>query len=413
MIRTAQAIALMTLIAAAAAPVGSAQAGWLDWAASHEKVAVPKSEAAKLDPAQAQQTVTVGRGDTLGKIMARHGVLSNEAARVLEAMQDLVDPKRLQVGDTVVMTLGAAGGQVRLSALHVDFRPDLSLTLVRGQDGAFHAASFNGRPSVSVETVNGKVQKSLRGSLSQAGVPSTLVDDVIRAFEFDPTLPKRIKTGTEFQVIYERLGASGNGRKANDRLRLRYAEVMIGKTPHRFYHYAPPGAEPKFFDESGRPLENIRFMIPIEGGKVNSPFGPRLHPVLRKVKLHKGVDFPAPKGTPIYAAADGVVEDMGWRGNYGNYIKISHDPRHDTAYGHLDEFAPGVAEGEWVAQGQIIGYVGRTGLASGNHLYWEVLVDNKQVDPMKVRMVKAGGLEGKELQKFQRFVKETQAVALR
>ena len=410
MIRSAQAIALLALIAAAEEPVGSAQAGWLDWT-SHEKV-VPKAEAAKSDQGQAQRTVTVERGDTLGKIMARAGVLSAEAARVLEAMQDLVDPKRLQVGDTVVLTLGEAGGQIRLSALHVDFRPDLSLTLVRGQDGAFHAASVNGRPSVSVETVAGKVSKSLRGSLTQAGLPSMLADDVIRALEFDPTLPKRIKTGTEFQVIYERLGASGAGRKAGDRLRLRYAEVTIGKTPHRFYHYAPPGSEPKFFDESGRPLENIRFMIPIEGGKVNSPFGPRLHPVLRKVKLHKGVDFPAPKGTPIYAAADGVVEDMGWRGNYGNYIKVKHDPRHDTAYGHLDEFAPGVAEGEWVAQGQVIGYVGRTGLASGNHLYWEVLVDNKQVDPMKVRMVKAGGLEGKELQKFQRFVKETQAQAV-
>ena len=151
------------------------------------------------------------------------------------------------------------------------------------------------------------------------------------------------------------------------------------------------------------------------GGKINSPYGMRLHPVLRKMRMHRGVDFPAPKGTPVYAAADGVVEDMGWRGNYGNYLRIAHDSRHATAYGHLDGFAPEVAEGTRVAQGQIIGYVGRTGLASGNHLYWEVLIDNKQVDPMKVRALKAGGLEGPELQKFQRFVKEThaQAAALR
>lgn len=410
MIRTARATALLVLIAAAVQPVGLAQAGWLDWSVSGDKAA-KLDMPARPDPGQTQQTVMVERGDTLSKILARAGVLSTEAARVLEAMRDLVDPKRLQVGDTVVMTLSDAGGQIRLSALHVDFRPELSLTLVRSQDGAFHAAAVNGQPSVSVETVTGKVAKSLRGSLTQAGLPSTLADDVIRALEFDPTLPKRIKSGTEFQVIYERLGATAAGRKSSDRLRLRYAEVTIGKTPHRFYHYAPPGAEPKFFDETGRPLSAIRFMIPLEGGKVNSPYGMRLHPVLRKMKLHKGVDFPAPKGTPIYAAADGVVEDMGWRGNYGNYIKLKHDPRHDTAYGHLDEFAPGIAEGEWVAQGQIIGYVGRTGLASGNHLYWEVLVDNKQVDPMKVRMVKAGGLEGRELQKFQRFVKETQAQA--
>ncbi len=412
MISSVRATALLMLIAAAVEPVGSAQAGWLDWG-SAERTAT-RNDPVKADAGR-QQTIIVERGDTLGKIIARAGVPASESARVLEAMKDLVDPKRLQIGDTVVLTLGDAAGRIRLSALHVDFRPDVSLTLVRGQDGAFHPAGLiQGKSTLVVETVTGKISKSLRGSLVQSGLPSTLADDVIKAFDYDPTLPKRIKTGSEFQVIYERLGGQ-QGRKPSDRLRLRYAEVTIGKTPHRFYHYAPGGTEAKFFDENGRPLEAIKFIIPIEGGKVNSPYGMRLHPVLRKVKLHKGVDFPAPKGTPIYAAADGVVEDMGWRGNYGNYIRVKHDPRHGTAYGHLDEFAPGVAEGEWVAQGQVIGYVGRTGLATGNHLYWEVLVDDKQVDPMKVRMVKAGGLEGRELQKFQRFVKEThaQAAALR
>ena len=256
MIRSARATALLVLIAAATHTVEPAQAGWLDWSVPSDKAA--KIETARPDPGQTQQTVTVERGDTLGKILARAGVLSAESARVLEAMRDLVDPKRLQIGDTVAMTLADAGGQIRLSALHVDFRPDLSLTLVRGQDGAFLAATVNGQPSVSVETVTGKVSKSLRGSMTQAGLPSTLADDVIRALEYDPTLPKRIKTGTEFQLIYERLGAASAGRKASDRLRLRYAEITIGKTPHRFYHYAPQGAEPKFFDESGRSLEAIR-----------------------------------------------------------------------------------------------------------------------------------------------------------
>jgi murein DD-endopeptidase MepM/ murein hydrolase activator NlpD len=360
----------------------------------------------KADPGQKQITLNVERGDTLMRILAGAGVLSSESARVLEAMKDLVDPKRLQVGDSVVLTISDAGGQIRLFALHVDFRPDVSLTLVRGQDGAFHPASVAGKPSLMVETVNGKVAKSLRPSLVQAGLPSMLIDDVIKALDFDPSLPKRIKNGTPFQIIYERLGAAA-GRKPSDRLRLRYAEVTISGKPHSFYHYTPPDSSPKVAEKNSRPIETIRFMNPIDGGKVNSPYGMRLHPVLRKMKLHRGVDFPAARGTPIYAAADGVVEDMGWRGNYGNYIRLGHDTRHATAYGHLDEFAPGVAEGERVTQGQVIGYVGRTGLASGNHLYWEVLVDNKQVDPMKVRMVNAIGLERHELQKSSRFVKET------
>jgi murein DD-endopeptidase MepM/ murein hydrolase activator NlpD len=403
MIITARAIALLGLIAAAAAPVGPALAAWPDWGAA-ERAA--RGGSTKPEAGQ-QTTVTVERGDTLGKILARAGVLSSESARVMEAMRDIVDPKRLQVGDSVVMTLSEATGQIRLFALHVDFRPDVSLTLVRGQDGAFHAATVGPRPTLVVETITGKVSKSLRPSLLQAGLPPNLADEVIRALNYDPTLPKRIKTGAGFRVIYERLGVAG-ARKPGDKLRLRYAEMIIGKTPHAFYHYTPPGAAPApapKVDDGAKPLQTIKFMNPIEGGKVNSPFGMRLHPVLRKMKLHRGVDFPAVQGTPIYAAADGVVEDMGWRGNFGNYIRLTHDARHATAYGHLDGFAAGIAEGERVTQGQLIGYVGRTGLSTGNHLYWEVLVDNKHVDPLKVRLVQAIQLEAREVQKSKRSAK--------
>lgn len=373
-----------------------------------------RGEAAKSDPGARQTNVTVERGDTLGKIMARAGVLSAEAARALEAMQDLIDPKRLQIGDSVVLTLSGTGSQIRLFALHVDFRPDVSLTLVRGQDGTFHAATgAKGRPSMVVETVNGKVAKSVRASLVQAGVPSQLVDEVVKALDYDPGLPKRIKSGADFQVIYERLGAA-SGPKPGDRLRLRYAEFTLGTNPHRFYHYTPPTAEPKVVtDETTRSLAALKFIAPLDDTKINSPFGMRLHPVLRKMKMHRGVDFPAPKGTPVYASADGVIEDMGWRGNYGNYVRIAHDARHATAYAHLDSFASEVSEGERVTQGQVIGYVGRTGLASGNHLYWEVLVDNKHVDPMKTRAVAAETGQALEIMKSpaqkSRFVGKTRA----
>ena len=403
---------LLALIATAAGTVEPAQAAWLDWV-SGEK-AVIRGEGAKTEPGARQTNVTVERGDTLGKIMARAGVLSAEAARALEAMQDLVDPKRLQIGDSVVLTLSGTGSQIRLFALHVDFRPDVSLTLVRGQDGTFHAATgAKGRPSMVVETVNGKVAKSVRASLVQAGVPSQLVDEVVKALDYDPGLPKRIKSGAEFQVIYERLGAT-SGPKPGDRLRLRYAEFTLGSTnPHRFYHYTPPSAEPKVADEATRSLAALKFIAPLDETKINSPFGMRLHPVLRKMKMHRGVDFPAPKGTPVYASADGVVEDMGWRGNYGNYVRIAHDSRLATAYAHLDSFASEVSEGERVKQGQVIGFVGRTGLASGNHLYWEVLVDNKHVDPMKTRAVAAETGQPLEILKSpaqkSRFVEKTRA----
>lgn len=130
MLSSARAIALLALIAAM--PVGPASAGWLDWSGDRTGI--------RTETGQRQTTITVERGHTLGKILAEHGVSSSESARVVEAMKDLVDPKRLQIGDTVVLTLSNASGQVRLFALHVDFRPDVSLTMVRGKDGTFHAA---------------------------------------------------------------------------------------------------------------------------------------------------------------------------------------------------------------------------------------------------------------------------------
>jgi murein DD-endopeptidase MepM/ murein hydrolase activator NlpD len=401
-------IMALALAAGMSGTVATAQAAWIDWFSGDRTVLRGDQRPEAGQPGQRQLVAVVQAGDTLMRLLARYGVNSVEAARAFEAMQDFADPSRLQVGDNVLLTLSESEGLVRLFALHVDFQADLSLTLVRGSDGAFHAAAMSGRPSLVVETVSGHVTKSFRSAMVDAGVPGMLLDDVIRALDYDPSLPKRIKPGTQFQVIYERL-SSGPGRRPSDRLRLRYAEVTIDRSTHRFYHYSPPAAEPKLASVPPPPaaepkLANVppptvaapparrsegppRFIVPIEDGKVNSGFGMRRHPVLRKMRMHRGVDFPAAKGTPILAAADGVVEDMGWRGNYGNYIRISHDSRHATAYGHLDGFAPEISEGERVTQGQVIGYVGRTGLSTGNHLYWEVLVDNKYVDPSKVRML--------------------------
>ena len=388
------ALVLATGMAGAVAPT---EAAWIDWF-SGERTMLRGTDARPEGGLAGQRRVVaiVEKGDTLMRLLTRYGVDSVEAARAYEAMQDFADPSRLQVGDNVLLTLSESEGQVRLFALHVDFQADLSLTLVRGSDGAFHAAAMSGRPSLTVETVAGRVSKGFRSALVDAGVPGVLIDDVIRALDYDPALPKRIKSGTEFQVIYERLSA-GPGRRPSDRLRLRYAEVTIDRSTHRFYHYSPPheakiaSAPPPAPPAAAAPPRSsdgpLRFIVPIEAGVVNSGYGMRRHPVLRKMRMHRGVDFPAPKGTPILAAADGVVEDMGWRGNYGNYIRISHDNRHATAYGHLDGFAPEISEGERVSQGQVIGYVGRTGLSTGNHLYWEVLIDNNFVDPAKVRML--------------------------
>ncbi|MEN6544235.1 M23 family metallopeptidase [Parvibaculum sp.] len=135
--------------------------------------------------------------------------------------------------------------------------------------------------------------------------------------------------------------------------------------------------------------ETIALGSPVRTGRMTSPWGWRIHPVLGVRKFHKGVDYAAPKGTPVYATEDGVVQTIGWRGNYGRYIKLSHNEHLATAYAHLAKFAPGLKPGAHVRKGQVIAYIGASGLATGNHLYYEVLVDNKQVDPLQHIVVQA------------------------
>jgi len=141
--------------------------------------------------------------------------------------------------------------------------------------------------------------------------------------------------------------------------------------------------------------------------KITSPYGWRIHPVFGDLRFHEGVDFGAPKGTPVVATADGTIEDIGWRGNYGEYIRVRHDGHLATAYAHLAGFARGMHRGTEVKRGEVIGYVGRTGVATGPHLYYEVMIDGKRIDPMKTPPVMQVSLTGTQLAEFEKFVETT------
>lgn len=146
-----------------------------------------------------------------------------------------------------------------------------------------------------------------------------------------------------------------------------------------------------------RAIEQITFASPVKGGELTSPFGWRIHPVFGDRRFHKGVDFRAPKGTPVSVSADGVVVEVGWRGNYGKYIRVRHTDAIETTYSHLSGYAAGLRSGKRVRQGQIIGYVGRTGVATGNHLYYEMLINGEHVDPLDPPPLIPAQLDGRKL----------------
>jgi murein DD-endopeptidase MepM/ murein hydrolase activator NlpD len=188
---------------------------------------------------------------------------------------------------------------------------------------------------------------------------------------------------------------------------LQFASLTLSGQTIALYRYADGSGEVDFYNAKGESVRKALLRTPIDGAKLTSGFGMRNHPILGYSLMHKGVDFGAPTGTPIQAAGHGVIDEAGPKGAYGNYVRIRHNNGYSTAYAHMSRFAQGIRAGKRVTQGQIIGYVGATGRVTGAHLHYEVLADNRQLNPLSVKVPTGIKLAGKELAKFQLAAKET------
>ena len=174
-----------------------------------------------------------------------------------------------------------------------------------------------------------------------------------------------------------------------------FASLTTGGETRRYYRFqSSDDGLVDFYDETGKSAKKFLVRKPLADGIMRSGFGNRHHPMLRYTKMHTGVDWAAPMGTPIYASGNGTIEKIGWEGGYGRYIRIRHANGYQTAYGHMSAFARNMAEGKRVRQGQVIGYVGSTGLSTGAHLHYEIIVNGRHVDPMRIRLPRGRVLEG-------------------
>ncbi len=223
----------------------------------------------------------------------------------------------------------------------------------------------------------------------------------IRLFSFDVDFQRDVKEGDRFDILYDRyVDHDGSVVHSGDIL---YAELEIGKRRIKLYRHEYASGQIKYFNEEGRGNRKALLKTPIDGARMSSGFGRRRHPILGYTKMHKGVDFAAPSGTPIKAAGDGVIVKAGWNGGYGRYIRIRHGNTYDTAYAHLRKIGGGIRPGKRVEQGQIIGYVGSSGRSTGPHLHYEILKNGGHVNPRQVRFQSAEALSGNELKQFRRF----------
>lgn len=354
--------------------------------------------------ALASRTVQLTPGVSLDALLTREGVSANEREKAISAINDLFDLSTLTPGDQVELSMRSRGdNSSQLVALHLRTAKTQDLTIVVNKDGAFKPASLAALNwSVKVITKSGTVDGNILHDLSAAEVPAKVAEDVVAAFAYDPDIPETIAKGSRFTVVYE-TAVGGGAPQLN---LMRFAQVRVNGQSHRVYRYETPEGKLAYMDEDGRGVMPLNLGEPVryKNKRMSSGFGWRLHPILKVRKFHKGVDFAAPKGTPVYAAEDGVIETAGWRGNYGRLVRLRHSDRVETAYAHLSGFAKGIHMGTVVKKGDIIAYIGRSGLATGNHLYYEVIVDKKQVDPLAPNIMMQVNLDGRSLDQFRTYV---------
>jgi len=343
-------------------------------------------------------------GDTLSAVLARAGVAAEEASRAVQALRQVYDPRTLRDGDTVSISLApdiTEPSPGRLLGIQLVKSFDRIAGVGRTLDGGF--SSYEILKPLKLERARGKgaISASLFVDGVEAGVPVKSMAAFIRLFSFDVDFQRDIHPGDTFDILFDRyVDRDGATAHAGDIL---YASLTIGKRRITLYRHEFPNGQVKYFNEKGRSNKKALLRTPIDGARISSGFGRRRHPILGYSKMHTGVDFAAPTGTPIRAAGDGVVKRAGWNGGYGRYVRIKHDGVYDTAYAHMRRIAKGVKPGARIRQGQIIGYVGTSGRSTGPHLHYEILKSGRHVNPRRVRFQSAEALKGEELARFRRF----------
>jgi murein DD-endopeptidase MepM/ murein hydrolase activator NlpD len=350
-------------------------------------------------------TANVDRGDTLAKVFAKAKVSRADAFAAIEALRKIYDPKNLKTGQEIDLTFqSSTDSAVAPQFTGFLFEPsvELQIGVIRGDDGKFSATQYQRELTKELVHSSGTIDNSLYSDGIEAGIPPQVIVEAIRAFSFDVDFQREIQPKDTFEIAFERYKTeTGQTARTGDIL---YARLTLNKKDIRIYRYAPRNGIADYYNEKGESVRKALLRTPVDGARITSPFSNgRLHPILGYTRAHKGVDFGVPQGTPIMAAGSGIIAEAGWNnGGYGNYVRIRHDTTYSTAYAHMSKIASGITRGARVQQGQIIGYVGMTGLATGPHLHYEVLVNNVQVNPLGVKFQTGQKLAGADLIDFQR-----------
>ncbi len=353
-----------------------------------------------------ERAVTVKKGEGIAAILKEIGATPDETRAIAAALGPRGRDGGLKEGQKLRILVGNAEPNGRIQPMRVIVMGDSAVEAVvalsdRGRYVPVDVSIMNTEVAeVSEDEDDGKgirLYQSIYETALRQQIPRPVIDSLLRIYSYDVDFQYRTQPGDSFDVLYTGEEDSDGGRAD-----VLFASLTVGGEVKKFYRFqTTDDGLVDYYDETGKSAKKFLVRKPVASGIMRSGFGSRRHPLLGYTKMHTGVDWAAPLGTPIYAAGNGVVDRVGWESGYGKYVRIKHANGYETAYAHMTAFARTIQAGARVRQGQVIGYVGSTGLSTGPHLHYEIMVNGRFVDPLRLRLPRGRALEGTMLAKFE------------
>jgi murein DD-endopeptidase MepM/ murein hydrolase activator NlpD len=354
-----------------------------------------------------ERSIVLKKSDSIGAVLRDLGAKPDEIKAIAAAFGPRGRDGSVKDGQKLRVLLSTTADGKRMQPLRVVLVGEVGIEAVVALSdlGKYVAVDVRSMDTEVVqvreeEEDDGKgvrLHQSIYETALRNQVPRPLIDELIRIYSYDVDFQRKVQPGDSFEILY-----AADDETPDAKSEVLFASLTTAGESKKFYRYqSSDDGVVDFYDETGKSAKKFLVRKPLGEGIMRSGFGSRQHPILHFTKVHTGVDWASPMGTPIYASGNGTIDKIGWEGGYGKHIRIRHANGYETAYGHMSAFARGMEAGKKVRQGQIIGYVGSTGLSTGAHLHYEILVNGRFVDPMRIRLPRGRVLEGPLLAGFE------------
>jgi murein DD-endopeptidase MepM/ murein hydrolase activator NlpD len=353
----------------------------------------------------------VKKGDTVTSILREQGATPEEAKSIAATLGARGRDGGLKEGQKLRILMAPAGPGQRLQPYRVIVANDSTIEAVAALSdlGKYVAVDVQSMNTVAEVADNSddeddgsgvRLYQSIYETALRNKVPATVIEDMVRIYSYDVDFQRKVQPGDSFDVFY---AGEDEGAAITEKNDVLFASLTVGGETKKYYRFqTPDDAVVDYYDETGKSAKKFLVRKPVNNAIMRSGFGGRRHPILGYVKMHTGVDWATPYGTPIFASGNGIVEKVGREGGYGKYVRLKHNNGYETAYGHMSAFAKGLEPGKRVRQGQVIGFVGSTGQSTGPHVHYEILVNGRFVDPMRIKLPRGRSLDGPLMAGFEK-----------